>query len=209
VAVALGLAGRFLFGPAHAGRVLAAFYLLGLGGTTYIFGASLVLLEKSEGTLQALRSTPLRSRDYIGSKVITLTAFALLESAIVYGVGFYGVPLDPLPLVLGITTLGVLYTFVGMGQVASHVSVTSFLMPGALLVGGVLQLPFLYVLDVGPDLLWYLIPTQGPLLLMLGAFEPLETWQWGYAVAMSLIAIGVAGWWSRRRFARFVALQEG
>lgn len=209
MAVALGLAGRFLFGPAHAGRVLAAFYLLGLGGTTYIFGASLVLLEKSEGTLQALRSTPLRSRDYIGSKVITLTAFALLESAIVYGVGFYGVPLDPLPLVLGITTLGVLYTFVGMGQVASHVSVTSFLMPGALLVGGVLQLPFLYVLDVGPDLLWYLIPTQGPLLLMLGAFEPLETWQWGYAVAMSLIAIGVAGWWSRRRFARFVALQEG
>lgn len=209
LAVLLGLAGRSLFDTTQAGRVLAAFYLLGLGGTTYIFGAALVLSEKNEGTLQALRITPLTSTTYIASKTITLTAFALLESAIVYAVGFFGAVVELLPLGLGIVCLGMLYTFVGMGQVARHDSVTSFLVPGALLVGGVLQLPVMHVLDIGPAAAWYAIPTQGPLLLMLGAFEPLEAWQWAYAFGMSGVALGLTGWWARRRFRRFVALQEG
>ena len=149
VAVLLGLVARFIFDRDDAGRVLAVFYLLGLGGTTYIFGASLVILEKSQGTLQALRTTPLTATAYIMSKVITLTSFAAIESAIIYAVGFLGVPLNPVPLVFGVVCLGVFYTFVSMGQVASHDSVFSFLFPGALVVGSVLQWPFLYVLDVG------------------------------------------------------------
>jgi len=55
------LAGRFFVHPDYAGRLLAVFYLRGLGSTTYMIGASLVLLEKSGGTLQALRITPLTS----------------------------------------------------------------------------------------------------------------------------------------------------
>lgn len=208
VAIMLGLAGRFAFGPQHAGKVLAAFYLLALGGTTYIFGASLVLLEKSEGVLEALRTSPLTSTAYIASKAITLTVFALAESAVVYGIGFFGVAVNPLPLALGVVTLGVMYTFVGMGQVAGHDSVTSFLMPGALMVGGVMQLPVMHVLEVGPPLLWYAIPTQAPLLLMLGAFEPLENWQWAYAFGMSIVALGLSAWWARGRFARLVGLRD-
>ncbi len=88
VAILLGLVGRFCIHSDYAGRLLAVFYLAGLGGTTYFFGASLVLLEKSEGTLQALRTSPLTSTAYIASKVMTLTSFALLESAIVYAVAF-------------------------------------------------------------------------------------------------------------------------
>ena len=208
VSLLFGLAARFFFHPDYAGRVLASFYLLGLGGTTYMFGASLVLLEKSEGTLQALRTTPLTSTACIASKAITLTSFAAIESAIVYAFAFLGVPLHPVPMLLGVTCLGVIYTLVGMGQVASHNSVTAFLFPGAMLVRMVLQLPFLYVLDVGPPLLWYAIPTQGSLLLMLGATEPLEAWQWAYAIGVSLFAVGLAGGWAKRRFAHYIALQE-
>ena len=98
LAVLFGLAGRSLFEAGQAGRVLAAFYLLGLGGTTYIYGASLVLSEKNEGSLQALRTAPLTTTTYITSKAITLTAFALIESAIVYAVGFFGVAVALLPL---------------------------------------------------------------------------------------------------------------
>ncbi len=209
VAVLLGLVARFIFDRDDAGRVLAVFYLLGLGGTTYIFGASLVLLEKSQGTLQALRTTPLTATAYIMSKVITLTSFAAIESAIIYAVGFFGVPLNPVPLVFGVVCLGMFYTFVGMGQVASLDSVFSFLIPGAMVVGSVLQWPFLYVLDIGPPLLWHLIPTQGPLLMMLAASEPLESWQWVYGIGVSLASVGLAGWWAKRRFARFISLQEG
>ncbi len=208
VALTLGLVGRFFFADEQAGRVLAAFYLLGVGSTTYVFGASLVLLERTQGTLHALRATPLTSSAYLSSKVITLTGFALVESAIVYAVAFWGVPLNPWPLVFGVASLGVVYTLVGMGQVAAHDSVTSFLMPGALIVGSLLQLPFMYVLGVGPPGLWYAVPTQGPLLLMLGGFEPLGFGQWAYAVGMSGVAIVAATWWARRRFSRYVALQE-
>ena len=208
MAILLGLAGRFFVHPDYAGRLLAVFYLAGLGGTTYMFGASLVLLEKSEGTLQALRTTPLTSTAYIASKVITLTSFAVLESAIVYAVAFFGVPLNPAPMIFGVVCLGVLYTLVGLGQVASHDSVTAFLFPGAVLVTLVMELPVFYVI-AGPSLPWYLIPTQGSLLLMLGATETLEIWQWAYAIVVSLVSIVLAFWWTKHRFARFIALQKG
>ncbi len=208
VAILLGLAGRFFVHPDYAGRLLAVFYLAGLGGTTYFFGASLMLLEKSEGTLHALRTTPLTSTAYIASKVITLTSFALLESAIVYAVAFFGVPLNLFPMILGVVCLGVIYTLVGLGQVASHDSVTGFLFPGAVLVTLVLELPMFYVI-AGPDPIWYLVPTHGSLLMMLGATETLEVWQWAYAIVVSPVAIVLAFWWAKRRFARFISLQEG
>ncbi len=207
VAVLLGLLGRFVV-EASVGKVLATFYLLGIGSTTYVFGASLVLLEKGQGTLQALRVTPLSSTAYITSKVVTLTSFAVIESAIVYVVGFFGAPLNLPVLIVGVLCLGMIYTLVGMGQVAPHDSIFSFLIPGAMIVGTVLQLPLFYVLEIGPSLIWYVIPTQGPLLLMLAASESLEVWQWTYAIVMSVAAIVGAAGWARRRFRRFIALQE-
>lgn len=209
LAVVLGIAMRIIFDREHAGRALPALYLLGLGGTSYIFAAALVLMEKSQGTLNALRTTPLTSNTYIASKVITLGIFAAIEAAVIFTVGFFGAGFAPIPLVVGVLCLGAFNTFVGLAQVASYDSVTAFLMPGALLVGMVLQWPVFYVLDLGPSLLWHLIPTQGPLLLMMGAFQSLEAWQWVYGFSMSLGSIAVAAWWAKRRFARFIQLGEG
>jgi len=92
--------------------------------------------------------------------------------------------------------------------VASHDSVTAFLLPGAVLVALVLELPMFHVI-AGPFPPWYLIPTQGSLLLILGATESLEVWQWVYAVVVSLMSIGLAFWWTRSRFARSIGFQEG
>ena len=105
VAVVLGMVARYVFDDPQAGRVLATLYLLGIGGTTYIYGASLLLLEKSQGTLQALRATPLTSNAYIGSKAVTLTTFALVESVIIYVIGFPGVEVRLWSLVLGVAIL--------------------------------------------------------------------------------------------------------
>ena len=176
VAIVLGLLARFFVHPDYAGKFLAVFFLGGVGGSTYMMSASLVLLEKSAGTLQALRTTPLTSTAYIASKVITLTSFAILESGIFYCVAFFDVPLNPVPMLVGVAVLGVVYTLVALGQVASHHSVTAFLLPGAVLVTGVLQLPAFSVI-AGPSPFWYYIPTQASLLLMLGATESLEDWQ--------------------------------
>jgi fluoroquinolone transport system permease protein len=173
-----------------------------------MFSAAMVLLEKSAGTLQALRTTPLTANAYILSKAMTLTCFALLESVIVYAIAFFGVPLNPAPLVIGVFFLGMIYTLIGLGQVASYDSVTMFLFPGAVLVALLLELPMFHVI-AGPLPLWYLIPTHGTLLLMLGATETLELWQWAYAIIVPLVSILLAFLWAKRRFARFIGLQEG
>ncbi len=204
VAVVLGLMVRFLVPAEHAGRGLAAFYVLGLGGTTFLFGASLLLLEKSERTLQALRTSMITSSDYVLSKALTLTSFALVESLIVYVIAARGTPTNFGWLLLGIFVLGVFYTLVGLALAAPHEAVTSFLLPSGALVAMVLQLPFLSLLDVGPAWLWYLIPTQAPLLLLQAAFEPLQGWQWAYAAGMSIAMLAGAWWFCGRRFRRHI-----
>ena len=208
VAVAFGLFARFLIGPEHATKGAPILYLLSIGGTTYMFGASMVLLEKSQGTLDALRTSPLRRHTYLTSKLVTLTGFAALEGAIMHAVGFWGVGFSPLPLVVGVLALGVLNTLVGLGQVAPHDSLFSFLVPGAMIVGSALQWPFLGAMDLGPAWVWMLFPTQGPLLLMLGAFETLPTGQWVFACASTAVWIVVAALWASRRFATHIGLGD-
>jgi len=204
-ATMFGLAGR-LIPEEYAGRALSVLYLLSLSSTTYLFCAVQVLADRSQGTLLALRASPLTARSYMASKVVTLTGFSIVEAAIMYGVGFWGAPVDLLPLVVGVIVLGILYSLIGLGQVAKHTSVLTFLLPGVAVVGSVSQLPIFYVLDIGPAALYYLIPSMGPLQFMLASSEALAPWQWVYAIAMSAGAIALAGLWARASFRRHVAL---
>lgn len=208
-AVLLGLALRYLFPVDAVGRALAAFYVLAVGGTTFMFGASMLLLEKGERTLDALRTTMIRTSDYVLSKAITLTAFAMVESAIVYAIAARGVETNFLWLGLGALVLGVFYTLLGVGLAAAYDAVTSFLLPTGTLVAMVLQLSFLSLVDVDPWWVWYLIPTQAPLLLVQGAFEPLATWQWVYAGVVSVAMLSGAAVFCFRRFHTYVRLPEG
>lgn len=208
VAVLLGLAGRTVLPPEAVAEVLPAFYLVALGGTTYVYVASMLLLEKSERTLDALRVSPMTVREYLVSKVVTLSGFAAVEAAVLYAIASRAAPASVAPLAAGVLVLGVSMTLLGIGQAASYDSVTSFLLPGALIVSLVLQTPFLFVVGVGPDALWYLVPTQAPLLLMLGAFTPLRAWQWSYALGVSVLGVLAAYAFARRRLRRHVELPE-
>lgn len=208
VAVAFGLVGRYGIPEAHIGRGLVAFYVIGLGGTTFMYGASMLLLERGERTLEALQVSMIRARDYVASKALTLTAFAMFESAIVFAIASRGVPAAVGWLILGSAILGVFYTLCGVGLAAGYDSVTGFLFPMGALVGMVLQLSFLSLLGVGPWWLWYAIPTQAPLLILQAAFEPISGWQWAYAVAMSTAMLVGAWVFCLARFRTFVRFPE-
>ncbi|MEX1256415.1 MAG: hypothetical protein WEG36_02245 [Gemmatimonadota bacterium] len=192
VALMLGISVRLLIPAEISGRFLSAFCLVAIGGTTYMFGASMVLLEKSERTLEALRTSPLTAPYYLASKALTLSAFALVEAVIVVGIAGRGAVVAPVPFVVGVLVLGVAYTLIGIGQVASFESVTSFLFPGALVVTLVLQLPIFYAAGIGPTAAWYAIPTEAPLLLMMAAFEPPRGGQWLYALGVSVAGLGAS-----------------
>ena len=209
MALVLGLALRALFSAEQAASVLAVFYLLIVGASTYFFAAALVLLDKSDGVFAALRTSPLSPATYLGSKTVTLTGLLLVECGLIYLIAFGGTLERLWPLVLGLVLLAAMQTLLGLGQVAPHDAVTSFLVPGAAIMGTVLQLPVFWVFGAGPPWIWYLVPTQGPLLLILAAFEPIEPWQWLYALGVSTLATAWAGWWALRRFRRHIDWQGG
>ena len=95
---------------------------------TFFFMAGLLLLEKGEGTLEGLITTPLRQGEYLLSKLITLTLLAVLESLVVIIV-VYGLGFNILLMILGIVLLGTLYALLGFILVIRYDSINSFLLP--------------------------------------------------------------------------------
>ena len=185
----VGLSMGQLFEPDTIRIILPVLFLGSLGGTTYMFVAGMVLFEKSERTNDALSVTPLRRRDYILSKTITLTAFATVESVIVLVTAFGVRGFNAAILAAGIVSMGALFTLIGLAQVARHHSVTDFLVPGAIVVTTFLELPLFHILNIFPSPLWYLIPTQAQVLLMKGALQPIPTWEWIYAIGYTIVAL--------------------
>lgn len=208
VAVLMGLMVRFLVPVEHVGRGFAAFILLGIGGTTYTFGASMLLLEREAGVLSALRVTPLTTRDYLLSKSFTLTTFALVETAIVYGISARGVATWFPALLLGGAVLGVFYSLVGLGLAAGYDVITRFLLPMGATVAMVLQFPFLQLIGIGDWWMWAVVPSTAPLLLIQAAFEPLTTIQWVYALSMSVVMLVGAWAYCTYRFRVHVGLGD-
>ena len=207
-AVALGFSTRVLVPPEHLGRALPIIYLLGVGGTTYMFAASMVLSDKSSRTLDALRVSALRASEYLGSKAVTLSGFAVLESMTIYVVA--GAPglVEAGPLFCGAGLLGLSLALIGMGQVAPHDQVTSFLMPGAVFVTLVLQLPSAYALGLGPTWLWFLVPSHGPFLIMLSGAEELGVLRWCYALLMTAGFVALSFGYAMHRFRSHIGLRE-
>lgn len=208
VAAVFGLVLRFFVPQAWLPHIIPIFYITVLGGTTFMFGAATLLLEKSTGTLQALRCSMITTWDYVVSKAITLSLFALVESLVVYLIAGRDLAQSPGWLGLGLLILGVFYTFMGLGMAASHRAIQSFLFPLGALVAMLLQLPFLSILGIGPDMLWYLVPSRAPLLLMQAGFGPISAGQWIYALSVSAVSLVGSAIFCRRRFATHIALPE-
>ena len=204
VAVILGVAARVFLDRDALGAALPILILLGMGNTTYIFMAGMVLFEKSERTLDAVIVSPLPVRVYILSKVITLTAFATLESAILLVVGFGITGFNPWLLALGAVVVGAMYALTGLAQVVRYDSVTDFLMPGAVLVALIPMLPILDVLSIWPSPIWYVVPAYPPLLIMTAAFTSIETWQAVYAVGYSVLLLAGGSLLARRQFEKHI-----
>ncbi len=192
LAIVLGVTARLLLDETALRAALPILILLGMGNTTYVFVAGMVLFEKSEGTLDAIVVSPLSVPVYLSSKIITLTGFAMVETAILVAIGFGVVGFNPWLLVLGAATVGVMYCLTGLIQIVRYRSVTDWLMPGAVVVGIIPGLPIFDVLGIWPSPLWYVIPTYAPLLILTAAFRSIATWEWVYAIGYSGLII-VAG----------------
>lgn len=187
--------------------LLPPFMLLSLNITTYYFMAGLVLFEKGEGILDGLVLTPMQEREYLLSKTATLTVLAVTESIVII-LFSYGFQFSLLPLISGMVSMSVIYSLIGFVVVSRYDSINHYLMPSSLFVG-LLQAPWLSYFGITKSPLFYLVPTQGPLLLMKWGFQSVTRWEAIYALVSSLIWIAVSYYLAHKAFYRFVVRPQG
>lgn len=150
-----------------------------------MFMAGLILLERNEGTLQALAVSPLPVHQYLAGKLGSLTLLCLVESTIIAFV--LRVPIVVLPtLFLGIVFGTVLMAVAGLLLAIRYRSINDLLMP-AVAWAMVLQLPILPYFDIGDTWLAWLHPLHPALTLLESGFSPLPWSELALAVMLGTL----------------------
>jgi fluoroquinolone transport system permease protein len=217
IGVAILVAGLLsqLANPAELGVTIPVTMLLVVGGSTLLYVAGLIIFEKDEGTLNALIVSPLRTSEYLWSKIITLTTLATLEAVVMVGGAMLimsrgselTMPNIPI-LLLGIVAMGVLYTLTGIILIVRYQQITDFLVP-VLVIALVLQAPFVHFMGIIEHPAFLIIPTSAPTMLMQGAFVQLTTWEWVYALTYTVALIIGLTIWAYRAFNTHIILKVG
>ena len=102
---------------ANSALWVPAILVINLQITTFFFVAGLMLLERDEGTLNALAVSPLSPSGYLATRTVSLTALAAAETIAIVWIGF-GTSGAWLLITGGTAALGVIYT--GFGAAVAH-----------------------------------------------------------------------------------------
>jgi fluoroquinolone transport system permease protein len=196
----------------HGLRPIAEPYIL-LGDTCIIgffFIAGTVFFEKQERTLGAVISTPLRFWEYLSAKLTLLVAIslfiALVVPTITNGFGY-----RPIPLVAGVLLGTLLMLLVGFASSLPFGSISDWFLAATIPLAILTVPPVLHHSGVWPNPVLYVVPTQGPMLLLSAAFDQttLAPWQVMYAVAYPMLWIVALFWVGRVMFTRYVIATSG
>jgi len=193
-------------------RAVAEPYIL-LGDIAIIgffFIGGIVFFEKQERTLGAVISTPLRFWEYLSAKLAVLLAISLLVAIVVVTVA-HGFAYHPAPLVVGVVLGTLLMLLVGFITSLPFASVSDWFMSAVVPLAVMTGLPVLYYSGVWTVPVLYLIPTQGPLLLLGAAFDQvaLAPWQVVYALGYPIVCVAGLCWAAKVLFGRYVIERSG
>ncbi|HCK65082.1 MAG TPA: ABC transporter permease [Anaerolineae bacterium] len=173
----------------------------------FYFMAGIVLLEKSEGTLEAQVITPLRPWEILLSKVLTLGLLSLFETLLII-VLVQGVNFNWFLLVTSIVFYIAMLALYGFFVVARYDSISEFILPSVVWTLG-FSLPLLYYFDIWRNPIMFLHPLQAILILIQSSFASVPTWQIVYGISYSILWTGIALYFSLRAFHKFVVVKEG
>ena len=175
----------------------------------FFVGAS-VFFEKQERTLGAVVSTPLRFWEYLSAKLVVLCAISLFVAIVVSTVAD-GFEYRPVPLVAGVVLGTLLMLIVGFLTSLPFASVTDWFLAATIPLTVMLVPPLIYYSGLWPNPVLYVIPTQGPLLLLGAAFDQvsLSAGQIVYAVAYPLLSLAVLSRAAKAMFNHYVIERSG
>lgn len=200
VLTAVFVLGLRMIGPAL--RTDAAVLLIVTDPTVlgFYFIAAVVLVEKQEGGLAALVTSPLADRGYIVSKVVSLSLLAVITSTVVAVLG-HGSPTAVSLLIVGVSLSASLFVLIGLVAVARFDSINEYFL-SAVGWGSLIFLPLFGYLGIVRTPVFYLLPAQPVLLVVEAAFRPLPAWKVGYALGYLVLGNALAYLWARRAFRR-------
>jgi fluoroquinolone transport system permease protein len=154
--------------------------------TTFFFVAGLMLLERDEGTLNALAVSPLSASGYLAMRTFSLTGLAAAETIAIVWIGFGSG--GSWSLILGGTAaLGVIYTGFGAAVATRYDSVNALLLPASAFVA-LLLLPLLPHLGLAPRLPFFVHPLEPPMTLIRAGYGVTDRFDVAFGV------LGSFGW---------------
>ncbi len=206
VAVTMVFVLRYLFDRELLPDVLPM-YFLGTQGLAYFFAASMVIFEKSERTLECTIVSPLRTAEYLVSKVVTV-GFLVAMECLVVALGVFGFGFQPVWFALGTFGMGALFAVVGLALVVRYRDLPSFLMPSFLIVG-IMGLPFIHYFKIWENPILYAMPTYPAFILTAAAFRPQPAGLMAYALIGTVATVAVGFLWSRRAFQHYIIEGQG
>ena len=178
-----------------------------------MFIGALVLFEKSENVLQALVITPMKTDDYLLSKVTSLTILSIISAAIFVALLniFSGIDFNISYLAISIILTSVMLILLGFILVSRVNSINEYLLAMAVAFLGLLFPPMLHLSGLYENVIFYLWPTQASFTLFTGVFNAtsLELWEIAYGIGYQLIWIGLLYFLARKAFYKHIVLKGG
>ncbi|WP_454560715.1 fluoroquinolone export ABC transporter permease subunit [Mycobacterium haemophilum] len=198
--------------PMPAGLRSAAEPYVLCGDTTIIgffFIAGAVFFEKQERTLGAVIATPLRFSEYLAAKLVVLVGVSLTVAVAVTTLA-HGLGYRLAPMLVGVTLGTLLMLLVGFTTSLPFGSISDWFLAATIPLA-VMNLPILYYSGVWSNPVLYLLPMQGPLLLLGSAFDQLSLapWQVGYSMLYPLLSVAGLCWTAKVLFGRYVLAKSG
>jgi fluoroquinolone transport system permease protein len=135
---------------------------------------------------------------------------SLLVAVTVAAIAHRGFAFHLVPLVVGVVLGTLVFLMAGFISSLPFASVTDWFLAATIPLA-VLSLPILYYSGLLPNPVLYLIPTQGPLLLLGEAFDQvtLAPWQVVYAVLYPIVCVAGSYWAAKVLFGRYVIERSG
>lgn len=176
----------------------------------FFFVAGTVFFEKQERTLGAVICTPLRFAEYLAAKLAVLLAVSLFVAVVVVATVAHGLAYHLGPMVIGVALGTLLMLSVGFTTSLPFASVGDWFLAATIPLA-VMNLPVLYYSGVWPNPVLYLLPMQGPLMLVGAAFDRvmLAPWQAMYAVTYPAACVAGLCWAAKAMFVRYVVAKSG
>ena len=178
-----------------------------------MFVGALVLFEKSENVLQALVITPMKTDDYLLSKIISLTILSLISAILFMSlmIIFNDISFNLFFLVAGIILTSVMLILLGFILVSRVNSINGYLLWMIIAFLGLTFPPLLQLLGLFENPLIYLWPTQASFILLDGVFHAatLEIWEIAYGVIYQVFWIVLLYVLAKKAFYKNIILKGG